>query len=108
MEETLAGGVWHSKLLAMGAAARQAPQDNRSSQVGNMNTNMDDVNLVTCQLARHRFGVARIISLISNPDHYRLFQLAGIDVVINTSQLIMDAIGGELNAIMTGMSGDIE
>ena len=51
-------------------------------------TSCDEDNMVACQLARHRFGVAFTVSLVNIPDHERLFNLLGIGVVVNTSDLI--------------------
>ena len=60
-------------------------------------TGRDDQNLVACQLARHRFGTARTISLVSIPEHEALFSLLGIDVVINTTDLVVGSIQERLS-----------
>ncbi len=39
------------------------------------------VNMVACQMARHRFGVEGTVSLVGSDDHAGLFNLLGIDSV---------------------------
>ena len=57
----------------------------------------DECNLVVCQLAKHRFKVPRTVSLVSSPDHARLFNLLGIDVTINVTDLVVGRIEEELS-----------
>ena len=71
-------------------------------------TGRDDENMVACQLAKHRFGAARTISLVSVPEHEELFNLLGIDLTINTSHLVVDKIQEELSGIMVEEVGDLE
>ena len=63
-------------------------------------TNSDEDNMVACQLARHRFGVSYTVSLVSVPEYERLFNLLGIGVIINTTDLISsrlrDVVSGRL------------
>ena len=63
-------------------------------------TGRDDDNMVACQLARHRFGASRTVSLVNIPDHETLFNRLGIDVTINTAQLTVSAIQEELGGLM--------
>ena len=63
-------------------------------------TGRDDVNLVACQLARHRFGVPRTLSLVNIPDHEALFNLLGIDATVNTTELIVDSVRRQLAGLM--------
>ena len=63
-------------------------------------THSDDENMVACQLAKHRFGAARTASIVSVPDHERLFGLLGIDVIINTTDLIVDKIQEEMAVLL--------
>lgn len=64
-------------------------------------TGRDDINLVTCQLAKHRFDAPRAVSLVNIPEHERLFQILGIDALINTTDLIIERIQQELSDAMT-------
>ena len=45
-------------------------------------------NLVACQMARHRFGVESTVGIVEREEHTRLFNLAGIDSAINSTELI--------------------
>ena len=70
-------------------------------------TGHDDDNMVACQLARHRFGASRTVSLVNIPDHETLFNRLGIDLTINTSQLIAGRIQDELSGLMAEPIGDL-
>jgi trk system potassium uptake protein TrkA len=59
-------------------------------------THRDEVNLVACQVAKHRFGVKRTISRISNPKNEALFKLLGIDVTVSSTNLILEHIEEKL------------
>ena len=63
-------------------------------------TDRDDQNLMACQIAKHRFGAARTISLVNIPDHDPLFGLLGIDQTINITELIVDRIEEHLGGLM--------
>jgi trk system potassium uptake protein TrkA len=63
-------------------------------------TDRDDQNLMACQVAKHRFGAARTISLVNIPDHDPLFGLLGIDQTINITELIVDRIEENLGGMM--------
>ena len=51
-------------------------------------TGRDDVNLAVCQLAHHRFGVGRTLSIVNESEHTELFELLGVDVPIDKTELI--------------------
>jgi len=59
-------------------------------------THRDEVNLVACQVAKHRFGVKRTIARISNPKNEALFKLLGIDVTVSSTNLILEHIEEKL------------
>ena len=59
-------------------------------------TGSDPDNLAACQMAKHRFGVTRTMSLVSNGDNEPLFRELGIDVCISTSEIILTRIEEEL------------
>ena len=63
-------------------------------------TARDDHNLAACQIAKHRFGAARTISLVNVPDHNNLFGLLGIDDTVNTTELIVEEIESHLSGVM--------
>jgi len=59
-------------------------------------THRDEVNLVACQVAKHRFGVKRTIARISNPKNEALFKMLGIDVTVSSTKLILEQIEEKL------------
>ena len=59
-------------------------------------TNEDEDNLVSCQVAKHKFNVPRIIARISNPKNEALFKKLGIDVTVSATNLILEHIGQEV------------
>jgi len=59
-------------------------------------THRDEVNLVACQVAKHRFGVKRTIARISNPKNEALFKMLGIDVTVSSTNLILEHIEEKL------------
>ena len=52
----------------------------------------DGANLVTCQIAKHRFGVPTTISVVNRSDHVDLFNVLGVDVVVDVPDLILNQI----------------
>ena len=52
----------------------------------------DGANLVTCQIAKQRFGVTTTISVVNRSDHVDLFNLLGVDVVVDVPDLILNQI----------------
>jgi trk system potassium uptake protein TrkA len=61
-------------------------------------TPYDADNLVTCQIARHKFGVPRSIALVNDPENERLFKRLGVTSVFNQTRLIASLIGQQLSA----------
>ena len=59
-------------------------------------TGSDEDNLVACQIAKHRFQVARTISLINNPNNEKLFIELGVDVCVSSTDIILSHIEEEL------------
>jgi len=55
-------------------------------------TGNDQDNLVSCQIAKHKFNVKLTISRIRNPKNEILFKKLGIDVTINSTNAILEAI----------------
>ena len=63
-------------------------------------TGKDDHNLVACQLAMHHFGIGRAISLVNIPDHERLFNLLGVELTTNTTDLIVAGLQRQLSGLL--------
>ena len=68
-------------------------------------TRRDDENLVACQLAKHWFGATRVVALVNVPEHVELFNRLGIDVSVNTAQLLVDKIEDSLSTMLTEEAG---
>ena len=59
-------------------------------------TGDDEDNLVACQVAKHKFSVPRTIARIRNPKHENLFKKLGIDVTVNSTDIILESIEQEV------------
>ena len=59
-------------------------------------TGDDEDNLVACQVAKHKFKVARTIARIKNPENEGIFEKLGIDVTVSATNLILANIEREL------------
>jgi trk system potassium uptake protein TrkA len=59
-------------------------------------TGDDEDNLVSCQLAKHRFQVARTIARINNPKNEALFKKLGVDVTVSSTDIILEHIKEEV------------
>ncbi len=59
-------------------------------------TGDDDDNLVTCQVAKHKFKVPHTIARIKNPRRRPLFEKLGIDLIVSSTELILAHIEQEL------------
>lgn len=59
-------------------------------------TDEDEDNLVSCQVAKHKFNVPRTIARINNPRNEALFKKLGVDVTISSTNLILEHIEEEL------------
>jgi trk system potassium uptake protein TrkA len=59
-------------------------------------TGDDEDNLVSCQVAKHKFGVPRTIARIGNPQNEALFKELGIDITISATNIILEYIETEV------------
>jgi trk system potassium uptake protein TrkA len=59
-------------------------------------TNEDEDNLVSCQVAKHKFKVPRTIARVNNPKNEEIFKKLGIDCTIGVTNLILKHIEEEL------------
>ncbi len=60
-------------------------------------TRSDENNILSCQIARHRFNAPRTISVVNLPEHTRLFGLLGIEAAINVTELVVNQIQEHLS-----------
>ena len=68
-------------------------------------TGVDATNLVISQMAKHIFHVPRTMALIKDPKNEPLFHEVGIDVVVNSTHLVLESMeagvpGGPLVHLM--------
>ncbi len=54
-------------------------------------TGVDATNLVVCQMTKHIFQVPRTMALIKDPKNEPIFTQAGVDVVVNSIHLALEA-----------------
>ena len=52
-------------------------------------TGRDETNLVACQLTKHVFNTPRTLALIRDPKNESVFHFLGVDVVVNSVQLLL-------------------
>lgn len=55
-------------------------------------TGADDVNLLSCQVAKHHYGVEKTISTVYLPEHEDLFNILGIDMTLNITNLVIESL----------------
>ncbi len=55
-------------------------------------TGDDGDNLVSCQVAKHKFNVTNTVARIRNPQNERLFQKLGVDITISGTKVILEQI----------------
>jgi len=55
-------------------------------------TGDDEDNLVSCQVAKHRFGVPRTIARINNPKNEDIFRALGIDSTVSSTAAVLAQI----------------
>ena len=55
-------------------------------------TGDDEDNLVVCQVAMHRFNVARTIARLNNPKNEHIFRSLGINLTVSSTDLILSQI----------------
>jgi trk system potassium uptake protein TrkA len=59
-------------------------------------TGDDEDNLVACQVAKHKHNVPRTIARLRNPQNAVLFKKLGVDVTVNSTDIIIEAIEHEV------------
>lgn len=59
-------------------------------------TGDDQDNLITCQIAKHKFGVPKTIAQINNPQNRDIFRILGVDATVNITEVIMSQIVQEM------------
>ena len=59
-------------------------------------TGDDEDNLVSCQVAKHKYNVPRTVARIRNPQNADFFKKLGVDVTVSTTSIILEAIEREV------------
>jgi trk system potassium uptake protein TrkA len=59
-------------------------------------TGDDEDNLVSCQVAKHKFKVARTVARVRNPQNEAIFRQLGIDVTVSSTNVILERIKEEV------------
>jgi trk system potassium uptake protein TrkA len=59
-------------------------------------TGDDEDNLVICQVAKHKFGVARTVARVNNPRNEKMFLDLGIDRTVSPTQMLLNLIELEI------------
>jgi len=60
-------------------------------------TGEDEDNLIICQVAKERFGVQRTVGRVNNPDNEHTFAELGIDVPVDSTNIIAKIIEEEVS-----------
>lgn len=55
-------------------------------------TNNDQDNLISCQMARYRFGVPKTIARVKNPKNEAVMRRLGVDVTVSATSSLISAI----------------
>lgn len=55
-------------------------------------TDLDETNLVACQLAKHLFNVPRTMALVRDTKNEPVFHVLGVDVVVNPTHLVVTSL----------------
>lgn len=59
-------------------------------------TGDDEDNLVACQVAKYRFNVPRTIARVRDPRNESIFKKLGVDVTVNSTNIILERIEHEV------------
>jgi trk system potassium uptake protein TrkA len=59
-------------------------------------TGDDEDNLVICQVAKQKFGVARTVARVNNPRNEQMFRELGIDRTVSPTQMLLNLIELEI------------
>ena len=55
-------------------------------------TGEDHINLIACQIARGKFEVHSTVSVLNDANNGKLFDMAGIDFIVDMSRLVISEI----------------
>ena len=61
-------------------------------------TNHDQDNLITCQMAKFRFGVPKTVARVKNPKNEMVMRRLGVDITVSSTAIITNIIESEVPA----------
>jgi len=70
-------------------------------------TNHDEDNLIACEIAKKQFSVRRTISKSNNHKNIALMKRLGVDIVLDTTQIITGLIEHEIDGANVKLIADI-
>lgn len=70
-------------------------------------TDRDEDNLVACEIAKRRFSVKRTVSKSNNHKNIALMKRLGVDIVLDTTQIITGLIEQEIDGANVKLVADI-
>lgn len=70
-------------------------------------TGKDEDNLIACELVKKQFGVKKTVSRSNNPKNVSLLKKMGIDIVVNTTQIITDLVEHEIDGAAVQVMANI-
>ena len=70
-------------------------------------TGADDINLVTCQMAMHKFDVSRTVSVVNQPENETLFRTLGVGAVVNVTEIAVTGIQESLKDLLVERPEDM-
>jgi trk system potassium uptake protein TrkA len=59
-------------------------------------TGKDEINLISCQLAKIRFGVKKTVARVNNPKNLQVVQKLGVDIAVSSTGYIANLIERQL------------
>lgn len=60
-------------------------------------TGKDEDNIIVCEIAKKQFGIKKTVSRSNNPKNIYLMKKLGIDIAVNTTQIITNLIEHEID-----------
>lgn len=70
-------------------------------------TGKDEDNLIACEIAKKQFGVKKTVSRSNNPKNASLMKRMGIDIVVDTTQIITDLVEHEIDGAAVQVMANI-
>ncbi|MCL1880503.1 MAG: TrkA family potassium uptake protein [Actinomycetia bacterium] len=112
--DALALRLQHQILIVHGDGCDSRIQDDAGTAEADIfvaTTGSDDVNLVSCEIAKLVFNAPRSIARVNSPRNERIFRRVGVEAVSSTSVISRliesEATAGAVHAVMTLAQGNL-